>query len=161
MNDLFLPIMLIDTIGRVGTFANSADSVCYTTRHMNDTAHSSVLRRLTKWLVIIAFIILALFYLNSFIYSTWVSGGPPNPHPVGEGRRAIGYLCFSLAALSFGLGLFKGIQTFPRATNASATFIVLGALLVLGPHVGRFASIDSCLDRGGSWNRETLQCSDE
>jgi len=128
---------------------------------MNDTEQSTVFRRLIKWLVLIAFIMVALLYLNSSIYSAWVSGGSPNPYPLGWSRRAIGNLCFALAALSFGLALFKGIQTFPRATKGSAAFIVLGALLVLGPYIGRFVLIDSCLDRGGSWNRETLQCSDE
>jgi hypothetical protein len=128
---------------------------------MNDTAQSSVFRRLIKWLVLIVFIIVALLYLNSSIYSAWVSGGPPNPYPLGWFRRAIGHLCFALAAFSFGLGVFKGIQTFPRATAGSAAFIVLGALLALGPYIGRFELIDSCLDRGGSWNREILQCSDE
>jgi hypothetical protein len=128
---------------------------------MNDTAQSSVFRRLIKWLVLIAFIIVALLNLNSSIYSAWVSGGPPNPYALGWFRRAIGHLCFALAALSFGLGLFKGIQTFPRATNRTAAFIVLGALLALSPYIGRFVLFDNCLDRGGSWNRETLQCSDE
>ena len=128
---------------------------------MNDIARSSVFRRLAKWLALIAFIIVALLYLNSAIYSAWVSGGPPNPYPLGWSRRAAGQLCFALAALSFGVGLFNGIQTFPRATKGSAAFIVLGALLALGPYIGRFVLIDSCLDRGGSWNRETLQCSDE
>jgi hypothetical protein len=129
--------------------------------HMNDTAQSSVFRCLIKWLVLIAFIIVALLYLKGSIYSAWVSGGPPNPYPLGWSRRAIGHLCFALASLSFGLGLFKGIQMFPRATNGVAVFIVLGALLALGPYIGRFVLIDNCLDRGGSWNGGTLQCSDE
>ena len=128
---------------------------------MNDTAQSSVFRCLIKWLVLIAFIIVALLYLNGSIYSAWVSGGPPNPYPLGWSRRAVEHLCFALASLSFGLGLFKGIQVFPRATNGAAAFIVLGALLVLGPYIGRFVLIDNCLDRGGSWNGGTLQCSDE
>jgi hypothetical protein len=128
---------------------------------MNDTAKTSIFRQLIKWLVLIAFIIVALLYLGSDIYSAWVSGGPPNPYPLGWFRRATGHLCFAFAALSFGLGLFKGIQTFPRATAGSAAFIVLAALLALSPYIGRFELIDNCLDRGGSWNRETLQCSDE
>ena len=114
-----------------------------------------------KWLVLIAFIVVALLYLNGAIYSAWVSGGPPNPYPTGWSRRATGQLCFALAAVSFGLGLFKGIHTFPGATKKSAALIVLGALLALAPYIGRFALIDGCLDRGGSWNREALQCSDE
>jgi len=127
---------------------------------MGKTAQSSVLRRLIKWLVLIAFSVVALHYLKSAIYGAWVSGWP-DPHPPGLSRRAIGQLCFSLASLSFGLGLFKGIQTFPAATAGSAALIVLGALLALGPYTGRFVLIDSCLDRGESWNRETRQCSDE
>ena len=128
---------------------------------MNDAAQSPVFRRLIKWLLLIAFIIVALLYLSSSIYSAWVSGGPPGTYPLGWSRRAIGHLCFALASLSFGLGLFKGVQTFPRATNGTAIFIVVGALLALGPTIGRFVLIDNCLDRGGSWHRVTLQCSDE
>jgi hypothetical protein len=128
---------------------------------MNNAAQSSVFRKTIRWLVLIAFIIVALLFLKSSIYSAWVSGGPPNPYPLGWSRRAIGHLCFALAALFFGLGLFKGIHTFPRSTRGSAVFIVLGALLVISPYIGRFVSIDKCLDRGGSWNHETIQCSDE
>ena len=128
---------------------------------MNDTSKSSVLRPLIKWSVLIVFIIVALLSLYSAIYSAWMSGGTPNPYTLGWSRQATGHLCFALAALSFGLGVFKGIQTFPRATQGAAIFIVLGALLALGPYIGRFVLIDSCLDRGESWNRGTLQCSDE
>ncbi len=128
---------------------------------MNNAAQASVFLRLIRWLVLLAFIIVAFLYLYSSIYSAWVSGGPPNLYPLGWYRRATGHLCFALAALFFGVGLFKGINTFPRATNGSAAFIVLGALLVISPYIGRFVLIDKCLDRGGSWNSETIQCSDE
>ena len=122
---------------------------------------ASVFRRSIKWLVLIVFVMVALLYLKSFIYSVWGAGGQPNPYPPGWSLTSTGHLCFSLAALSFGLGIFKGIQTFPRATNGAALLIVLGALLAIGPHIGRFMLIDNCLDRGGSWNRGTLLCSDE
>jgi len=128
---------------------------------MSDAARSSLFRRLIGWLVLIAFIVVALLYLKNAIYSVWVSVDASTPYSPGWSRQAIGHLCYALAALSFGLGLFKGIQTFPGATGASAALIVLGALLVLGPYIERFALVDSCLDRGGSWNRQTLQCSDE
>jgi hypothetical protein len=128
---------------------------------MNGVAQSSVFRRLMKWLVLAAFVIVALLYLHSAFYSAWVSGEAPSQYPPGWSRRAMGHFCFALAALSFGLGLFKGIQTFPGATKGSAAFIVLAALLALSPYIGRFVLIDGCLDRGGSWNPGTLQCSDE
>jgi hypothetical protein len=128
--------------------------------HMDKTGQSSVLRRVIKWLVLIAFIVVALHYLKSAIYGVWLSGWP-DPQPPGLSRRVIGQLCFALASLSFGLGLFKGVQTFPAATAGSAALIVLGAVLALGPYIERFVLIDRCLDGGGSWNRVTRQCFDE
>jgi len=128
---------------------------------MNAAVKISISRQFVRWLVLGAFIVFALFYLNSSIYSAWVSGGPPNPYPLGWSRRALGQLGLSLAALCFGLGLFKGIRTFPGSTNGSAAFIVLGAILAISPYIGRFVLMDKCLDRGGSWNRVTIQCSDE
>jgi hypothetical protein len=127
---------------------------------MNDALPSAVFRRLLKWLVLLAFLLLALVYLFGAIQSIRVSGWPPGPHLTGW-YLAAGQLCFAFASLSFGLGLFKGIQTFPGATGGSAALIVVGALLSLGPYIGRFVLIDNCLDRGGSWNRVTLQCSEE
>ena len=132
-----------------------------TVRHMNDAVKISVSRQFVRWLVLGAFIVLALLYLNSSIYSAWVSGGPPNPYPLSWTRRALGHLGFSLAALCFGIGLFKGARTFPRATKGSAAFIVLGAILAISPYIGRFVLMDKCLDRGEIWNRGTIQCSDE
>jgi hypothetical protein len=128
---------------------------------MNDAEKISVSRQFIRWLALGVFIVLALLYLNSSIYSAWVSGGPPNPYPLGWARRALGDLGFSLAALCFGIGLFKGIRTFPRSTRVSATFIVLAAILAMSTYIGRFELMDKCLDRGGSWNRETIQCSDQ
>ena len=128
---------------------------------MNDAVKISVTRQIVRWLVLGAFIVLALLYLNSSFYGAWVSGGPPNPFPLGWSRRALGHLGFSLAAMCFGIGLFKGVRTFPRATKGSAAFIVVGAILALSPYIGRFVLMDKCLDRGESWNRGTIQCSDE
>ena len=127
---------------------------------MNAGARSSAFRCLIKWLVLSAFIIVALLYLYGAIYSVWVSEAA-GAYPRGASRLAAGQLCLSIASLSFGLGLFNGIQTFPGATSKSAALIVLGALLALGPYIGRFVLSDNCLGRGGSWNHVALQCSDE
>jgi hypothetical protein len=128
---------------------------------MNDAVKISVFRQIIRWAVLCAFIVLALLHLNSSIYSAWMSVGPPNPNSLGWSRRALGHLGFSLAALCFGVGLFKGIRTFPLATKGAAVFIVLAAILALGPYIGRFVLMDKCLDHGQSWNGETLQCTDE
>ena len=128
---------------------------------MHNASKPSLPRQLTSWLALVACIVLALLYLNSSIYSAWVSGGPPNPYPLGWSRRALGQLGFALAAVCFGIGLFKGIRAFPRLTPGAVAFVALGALLASSPYIGRFVLTDACLDRGGSWNRDTLQCSDE
>lgn len=121
----------------------------------------SATRQLIRWLVLGAFLVVALFYLKDSIYIAWPSGGVPTPPASGWPRPAIEQFCFAAAALCFGIGLFKGIRTFPAATGGSAAFIVLGALLAISPAIGRFVSKTHCHDRGGSWNRQTLQCSDE
>ena len=128
---------------------------------MSAAAHTSVFRRLVKWLVLSVFILVALFYLYSAIHTAWIPGVSPGRYPQVWLRLAAGQVCFAFASLSFGLGLFKGIQTFPRATGGSAALIVLGALLALGPYIGRFVLINNCLEGGGSWNRVTLECSTE
>ena len=107
------------------------------------------------------FVVAALLYLNSAVYSAWVSGGPPNPYPLGWSRRALGHLCFALASLFIGIGLFIGIRTFPKPSNSSMASIIIGVLLVASPYIGRFILIDGCLERGEKWNHEAIQCSDE
>ncbi|MEZ5540565.1 MAG: hypothetical protein R3F42_00825 [Pseudomonadota bacterium] len=128
---------------------------------MSVTAQPSVLRRLLRWGALLAFIIVALLFLNSAIHHAWAAVSPSNPYSLGLARRAIEHLCFGLAALSFGIGLFKGILTFPEATRESAAFIVLGAMLVLGSYTLQFVLVHQCHERAGGWNRATLQCSDE
>jgi len=128
---------------------------------MNDAVKLSVSRQLARWLVLGVFIMLSLFCLKSSIYTAWISGGPPNLYPLGLSRQALGQFGFALAALCFGVGLFKGIRTFPRSTNGSAAFIVLGAIFAMSPYIGHFVLMDKCLDRGESWNRKIVQCSDE
>ena len=128
---------------------------------MNAAARPPVFRRLLKWLVLLAFILLAMFCLSSALNSAWSPADAAGVYSPGMLRLAAGQLCSALASLSFGLGLFKGIQTFPAATSGSAALIVLAAMLALGPYIGRFVLVDACLDRGGSWNRVTLECSDE
>jgi hypothetical protein len=41
MNDMFLPIVLIDTIGRVGTITNTTQSVEYTVRQEETNPNQS------------------------------------------------------------------------------------------------------------------------
>jgi len=124
-------------------------------------AHQKLMKQIIRWSVLLMFIVVALLYLNSAFYSAWVSGGPPNPYPIGWSRRALGHLCFALGALFVGVGLFIGLRTFPKLGKGSIAITIIGILLVASPYIGRFILIDSCLDRGEKWNHEAIQCSDE
>ncbi len=80
---------------------------------------------------------------------------------IGWSRRALGHLCFALAALFVGVGLFVGIRTFPKLGKGAIALTVIGILLSVSPYIGRFILNDGCLDRGEKWNHEAIQCSDE
>jgi hypothetical protein len=121
----------------------------------------SPFRQLVRGLALSAFIFVALLHLKSSIHIAWLSGGPANPYPADWLRRTIEQFCFSLSYLCYGIGVFKGIRTFPAATREAAVILVLGAVLSLGPYIVRFNLIEKCHNRGGTWNRETMQCSDK
>ena len=123
--------------------------------------NTSDVRQVIRWCVLLGFIYLAYLYLNSAAYSAWVSGGPPNPYPIGWSRRALGHLFFSAAALFLGIGLFRGILTFPKVGRGAIVLLALGLLLIAAPYIGRFVLTDRCLDQGGSWSNQTIQCSNE
>lgn len=127
---------------------------------MNDRKKLAI-KQVIRWLVLSVFFVLSMLYLNSAFFSAWVSDGPPNPYPIGWSRRALGHLCFALAALLIGIGLFKGIKTLPKIGKCSVAFVFIGSLLAVSPYIGRYVLIDSCLDRGEKWNHEAIQCSDE
>jgi hypothetical protein len=122
---------------------------------------TSAVRQTIRWCVLLAFVCLALLYLNSAAYSAWVSGGPPNPYPIGWSRRALGHLFFSAAALFLGVGLFRGILTFPKVGRGAVVLLAIGLFLIAAPYIGRFVLTDRCLDQGGSWSNQTIQCSNE
>ena len=128
---------------------------------MSPVLNSLAIRQIVRWCVPIAFVCLSLLYLISDLYSAWVSSGPPNPYPLGWSRRAAGHLCFSGAALLLGLGLFLLIRTLPKFGRGALVCLVLGLLLLFAPYVGRFVLADHCLDQGGSWSNQTIQCSNE
>lgn len=111
--------------------------------------------------VLIAFVCLALLYLNNALYKLWLAGGPPTPHPIGWLRSAFGYFCFSAASMLLGMGLYRIIPRFKHPDRLGIALATTGLLLFATPFIARFVLVDICLDRGGSWNKLTIQCSDE
>lgn len=127
-------------------------------------AYQTILRTLkhvTSWGALAIFVFLFFAYLNSAVYSAWVSGGPPTPYPLGWLRRALGHLSFSAAALSVGFALFIGIRQMPKLKKTPLVLLAVGLCLIAAPYVGRAILEDKCVDNGGSWSKSTLQCSNE
>jgi hypothetical protein len=121
--------------------------------------NSAVLARgFLKWVALLALIGIGLLYLNGAAFSAWMSGGPPNPHPVGWGRRAIGQLCFSLSAFVAASGGFLFIGKLPSLSKAGLSLLIAAVALAAAPYVGRAVVAASCVDNGGQWRNLTLEC---
>ena len=118
-------------------------------------------QQVARWVALVLFVFLCLAYLNSAVFSAWVSDGPPNPYPLGWSRRALGHLSFSFAALLFGLALFIGISQAPKIKKTPLVLLAVGFCFVVAPYAGRFILEDKCLDSGGSWSEDAIQCSNE
>jgi hypothetical protein len=119
---------------------------------------SSLVRGIAKWCLLIACVSVALLLLNSALFSAWMSGGPPNPHPQGWARRSEALVLFALAAFVAGVALFPVVARFPSIGRISWGLVLVAAALASAPFVARFVLIDSCLDQGGRWNHATLEC---
>jgi hypothetical protein len=115
-------------------------------------------RNVVAWLVLGVGIVVAALYLNSAAYSAWVAGGPPNAYPESWAQRALVHLCAAGAFVCGAVAVFRGVRSFPRI-GALTISLGLVALLLLGVgEVREFFLVDSCLDRGGSWNHEEFKC---
>ena len=119
----------------------------------NDWARSA-----TRWLALVAFLILAALYLNSAMYSAWLSSGPPTDYPEGWMRRAQGQLCFAIAAALMGGAMFRLIGAFPKIDRIGAVVAIVGVFFVALPYAGRAIIAASCERNGGTWSSEALQC---
>jgi hypothetical protein len=119
---------------------------------------SAKLQRVASWVVSLGFIVLGLAYLNGAMFSAWMAGGPPNPYPLGWERRAMGQLCFSAASFVLAIGSYKLVASLPIWRRLPFALVIIGIALAIAPYLGRFLLQDMCLDRGGQWSNETLEC---
>ena len=113
---------------------------------------------LLKWFALLSLVAIGLAYLNGAAFSAWMSGGPPNPYPVGWGRRSLGQLSFALAAFVGAFGVFRAIGKAPSISRSGVLLLVVAALLVLAPYLARFVIGNACVDQGGGWSNLTLEC---
>jgi hypothetical protein len=107
---------------------------------------------------LLGFVALGLLYLNGALFSLWVAGGPPNPHPLGWERRALGQLSFSVASFMLAFGSFKLVVESPALRGKTIAIVLVGLALAAAPYIGRFVLQDQCLDQGGQWSNFTLEC---
>ena len=119
---------------------------------------NNVGRMVIRWGGLIGAIIMAALYLNTSIYSAWVSGGPPNDYPEAWAHRAFMHLCFSGAFLFLGVAIFRIAGSYPRVGGISIVFGVAALFIAGTPYIRAFLDSDKCLDSGGRWNYEEYRC---
>jgi hypothetical protein len=99
-------------------------------------------------------VVVGLFFLGDAFFSGWVAGGPPTEYKLGWERRALASLFLAGASFFAAGAAFR----LPRIGKASWFLLLLAMGLALFPLLAREILIDSCLDSGGSWSYEFLEC---
>ena len=127
-------------------------------RLMDVRATFPIFRSALSWFVLLAAIAFAVLWLNGAAFSAWMSDGPPNPYPHGWALRSQAQLSYACASLVGGAAVFRIIRTFPVFGWLSVGLVVLALGLAVSPSIIRFFEIDRCLDSGGRWSYEGLQC---
>jgi len=117
-----------------------------------------LLRRLLAWLLLLLFGCAALILLNGALFSAWMSGGPPNPYAEGWALRSQGQLVWALASAFAGAAAFLGVKRHPDIRRWHIGLLLASLVLAALPIVAKEVLIDKCLDGGGRWNYEGLQC---
>jgi hypothetical protein len=120
----------------------------------------NLVRTSIQWCAPLGLIALGVLYLNSALYSAWISGGPPNNYSIAWAHRALVHFGFSLSFLFSGPMVFAALKNglnFWRSKYKYAWFLVVFVSLAY-PQAKEYFLIDSCLDRGGQWNELHFEC---
>jgi hypothetical protein len=112
-----------------------------------------------RWSAFVALTVVGLFMLNDAFFSAWVAGGPPGEHKLGWERRSLASLVFALALFCTAGAAFRAIPRIPQIGKVSWALFLVAALLAAVPLAAREVLINSCLDSGGAWNSNYLECS--
>jgi len=101
----------------------------------------------------IVFVAIAAIYLNSAVFSVWVSGGPPNDYPEAWAYRAMRHFYYGVGFIVIALTIFLALKTSAKRIKVKCVIgFVVALILFSAPHLKKFIEIDSCLDHGGRWN---------
>jgi hypothetical protein len=110
------------------------------------------------WLVLGTALLGSLYLLNGAAFSAWMVGGPPNPFPQGWSMRSQTQLSWAVAAAAGGFAGFRAIRDFPALRRSTLALVVVSTVFAILPSANRYLQVDRCLDSGGRWNYEGLQC---
>ncbi|MBQ4892145.1 hypothetical protein J8L86_20025 [Shewanella sp. MMG014] len=108
--------------------------------------------KILKWSSITFLILVALLYLNSSIYSFWVSSFPEK-NTLGWAERGIRHFIWAISALIVAFILIKKLQL-----KVKRYLIAIAVILLLAPELHEFMYSDQCLDSGGSWDYSKYLC---
>lgn len=103
-------------------------------------------------------LICTLVLLNGAAFSGWMSSGPPNPYQQGWAFRSQMQLIWAVSVALSGLASFRLVREVPTLTRPTIALIIFAAAVGIFPSVQEFIQIDRCLDSGGRWNNDGLQC---
>lgn len=110
------------------------------------------------WTLLAAASLMGMYLLNDAAFSAWMAGGPPGEHKLGWERRSQGSLALSLACFFAGAFLFRSVGRMPRPGRLAWLLGALAVLLASAPFIAREVLIDQCLDKGGRWHHEFIEC---
>lgn len=111
-----------------------------------------------RWILLASGIAACLYFLNDAAFSAWMAGGPPSSHKLGWELRSQANLFQSVGALLLGITTFKVVGDAPRIARISYVIGALAILALLVPHAQKALHVDKCLDSGGKWSDQTLEC---
>jgi hypothetical protein len=119
-----------------------------------------MIRNIVRWFLFLGFLALALLYLNSAMYSSWLANGPPTKNPQAWEIRALRHFGFSISLFASGVMLLFGLKINYNWRKSKYKYIWLILLLVcLGyPKAVESLLIHRCNSSGGQWNSETFEC---
>lgn len=110
------------------------------------------------WLVLGGTALGSLYLLNGAAFSAWMAGGPPNPYPQGWAMRSQTQLAWAVAIDFGGVAAFRLSRELPVVRKSTVALAVVCGVLAVLPSANRLLQIDRCLDGGGRWSYEGLQC---
>jgi len=108
-------------------------------------------KAILSWIALVVCLLLAAWYIKSL---AWISSQPV----AISSWHQFKFTSYAIALLVGGIVLFGGIRALPEFGKMRIWLLIMSILIILGPHAWEFLKVDSCLDRGGSWDYIEFRC---